>query len=239
MAQSSTQPVSDPADLSDLLNGNNGQNAIKYDTPLAVYKRLLEITLNEATAPELQMYEEEIVDGITDQIEHMNANLIKHRDKTEKFCIDLHELELERFRYILSKYHRERIMKIERNANHLIRLIKTDRQASERLMSPLEMKYLDKYVDSINSHLENVVSSKLPSSINSFKLSDVPYNVNLEHDTNYVFVEVTQDTSVTVDDLVMGQEVVELKKGSKYFLPYSAVRSHLTSIDKNNLIKLI
>ena len=94
--------------VDDVINGED------EDSPRQMYRKLLRCVMNETTAPELLTYEETIVEGIAEQIEHMNASLIKHRDKFEKFYVEQHELELERFRYILCKYHRTRIEKIER-----------------------------------------------------------------------------------------------------------------------------
>lgn len=204
-------------------------NELHFDLPYDMYKRFLQIVLNETTAPELLVYAENIVDGIVEQINHMNTNLNRFRSKVEKFLTEQHELELERFRYILCKYHRTRIQKIERNASYLVRTLKEDIKTAEKLMSPPEIKYLDRYITSIEGHLNQTVLSHLPSNINSFKMADVPFNSRLEYDSSYVFVEALKDTTVSIDDTTMGQEVVDLKKGSKYFLPYSAVRSHFLS----------
>lgn len=238
MAHSSTQATTSSQNeaMDDVVNGYNDENGVKFESPHAMYKRFLQIVLNESTAPELLNYEEYIVDGLVEQIEHMTKNLRKFRNKLEKFCIEQHELELERFKYILCKYHRTRIEKIERNASHLVRTLKSDRSIAEKLMSPDEIKYLDRYVTSIEGHIQATVLSHMPTSINSFKLSDVPFNSRLEYDTSYVFVEALTDTTVTVDDQSLGMEVIDLKKGSKYFLPYSAVRSHILSSSSDLLL---
>lgn len=208
----------------------------EYDSPHQVYKRLVEVVINETLAPELLPYEEAIVECIVDQVQHMSDNIKRLGSKLGSFCTEQHKIELERFSYVVSKYYRTRIEKIEANAPYLVKLLKFDRVKAARVMSNQEIKYLDNYVTSIDENLDSTVLNMMPPNMRSFKLTDVSSNDRNEMDTNYVFVKATKKSSVIVDDPLTGQEVVEMAMGAQHFLPYSAVRPHLQSGSKDLLL---
>jgi len=207
-----------------------------FETPYQVYRRLVDIVRNESSAPEVLPYEESLVDLTEDQIQHMKSNLEKHRPKLDPFCIEQHSMELERVSFVVREYLRIRLKKIEDNASTLVRLLKTDTQQALRILSPLEAKYLDRYITSIDDHLQRTVLNFVPLNMKSFRLVDVASNEKQEFDAHYVFVEALNTISVTVDDPIKGQEVVTMEKGSKSFLPYSGLRRHLISGSKDLLL---
>jgi len=212
------------------------QEPEEYDTPHQVYKRLVEVVINETLAPELLPFEEPIVDCIVDQIQHMSDNIKKLGSKLGSFCTEQHKIELERFSYVVNKYYRTRIEKIEANAPYLVKVLKFDRIKASKLMSNTEIKYLDNYVTSIDEHLDSTVLNLMPPNMQSFKLTDASSNQDDEHKSNYVFVKALQETSVQVDCPLNGLETVEMKKGEERFLPYLSVRDHLQSGSKALLL---
>lgn len=207
-----------------------------YGSSSEVYKRFLQIVTNENISPEVLPFEEAIVTNIMAQITHMNDDINKMRKKLPSFCIEQHSLELERFSFVVKKYLRTRLHKIEDNATHLISLIRHDRAQANKIMSPYEVKFLDRYVSSIDGHLESTVLKKVPSNMTSFKITDVETDEQLELDSHYVFVKALKDTTISVDDPVTGLQVVQMTKGSQHFLPYSAVRKPLLAGSKDLLL---
>lgn len=207
-----------------------------YETPHQVYKRLVEVVINESIAPELLPYEEAIVECIVDQIQHMSDNIKRLGSKLGIFCSEQHKIELERFSYVVNKYYRQRVEKIEANAQALIKLVKSDQTKAKKMMSMHEIKYLDNYVSSVEEHLEQTVLQHLPLNMRNFKLCDVASNDKDQFDSNYVFVKATKKSSVVVDDPREGQEVVVIEKGAQHFLPYSAIRPHMQGGSKDLLL---
>ncbi|ESO09211.1 hypothetical protein HELRODRAFT_73724 [Helobdella robusta] len=66
--------------------------------------------LNEKFAPELLHHKIEIVDCMLDQLSAMAKNLEKSRKPNIR--VSIHELELERIKFILSSYLRQRLQKV-------------------------------------------------------------------------------------------------------------------------------
>jgi hypothetical protein len=207
-----------------------------FANPSQVYKRFLQIVTNETISPEVLPYEEAVFDLIMEQVKHMTGNLNRLRTRLVPFCIEQHSLELQRFAFVINKYMRTRLQKIETNSTHLVELIKSNRSEADRIMSPNEIKFLDRYVSSINTHLEKTVLSKLPSNMTSFKMTDVETDEQLEYDCHYVFVKALKDMTITVDDPVTGLRAVQMTKGSQHFLPFSAVRKPLMQGSKDLLL---
>lgn len=213
---------------------NSALEEDEFDNPFQVYKRLIEVLSNELQSPELLPYESLVVEYMVDQIQHMGDNIKQFANRLSSFCIEQHKMELERFNFVINKYLRTRLEKIERNASTLIKIIKSDHERAKRLMSMGEMKYLDNYVISINDHTRNALSG-LPPAHQSFNLCDIKSNDRSQFDCHYVFVKALQNTSVLVEDSFSDTtfENRELEKDSYYFLPYSAVRRHLQSSSKD------
>lgn len=212
--------------------------AMEYQSPYHVYRRLIQVVTNESIAPEVLPYEKDIANEIVEQVQHMKDNLQRLKPKLDRFCVEQHQLELERINFVLRKYYRTRLEKIERNASELVKQLNepNGKEAMMNLLSPAELKYLDRYVTSIEGHLDKTVLSKVPINMRSFHLSDIASNAKTEFDCNYVFVKAVVETSVTVDDPIVGQEVVAMEKGSQHFLPYSAVRDHLMQGSKDLIL---
>lgn len=210
----------------------------EYADPYQVYRRLLDVVTNETYSPEVLPYETEVTDLIVDQLQHMSESLEGTRSAMNRFCTEQHQMELERYSFVLRKYYRTRLQKIEKSAIELVkRLNAPDGKAViGKLLSPAELKYLDRYVTSIDAHLVTTVSQHLPVMVSEFKLTDIVSNEKQEFDCTYVFVKAINRTFVTVDDPVIGQEVVVMEKGSQHFLPYSAIRNHLQQGSKDLIL---
>uniref|UniRef100_A0A2I3H1V4 GINS complex subunit 4 n=1 Tax=Nomascus leucogenys TaxID=61853 RepID=A0A2I3H1V4_NOMLE len=78
-------------------------------TPAELIERLEQAWMNEKFAPELLESKPEIVECVMEQLEHMEENL--RRAKREDLKVSIHQMEMERIRYVLSSYLRCRLMK--------------------------------------------------------------------------------------------------------------------------------
>ncbi|XP_054168642.1 DNA replication complex GINS protein SLD5-like [Oppia nitens] len=200
-----------------------------YETPKEVYQRLIQLINNQMNSPQVLPYNELVIECVIEQIQHMTENLKRLSSKLDQFCIEQHTTELSRLSYASHQYLRVRLNKIELNSNWLIQTLQTNYKFVDKLLSKNEMKYLDNYVTSVDTYLNQSVLGRLPfnrTSIMNYKTIDLPNNDDNQWHKTYVFVKAMKATQVLVDD-ASGQQTVHLDANSQHFLPYTAVRRHL------------
>lgn len=145
----------------------------EFESLQELYERLVEVTQNEVElSDDLLPYQPEVVDYIVEQITHMNTVIDKAKNKWAPFAIEQHKIELERFSYLINTYLRTRLKKIEANAPYLIKMLRTDIDRATKFLSPLEAKYLDRYNDSIDSYMKNIIRN-LPDNMQRFRLANL------------------------------------------------------------------
>lgn len=164
----------------------------EFDSLQQLYERLIEVTQNELELSDnLLPYQPSVVDYIVEQIAHMNDVINKTKNRWSPFCIEQHKIELERFSYLINTYLRTRLKKIESNAPQLIKLLRTDIDRATKFLSPLEAKYLDRYNDSIDNYMRNVINS-MPDNMQRFRLA----NIKQREEASYAFVVGCSDARI-------------------------------------------
>lgn len=164
----------------------------EFENLQQLYERLVEVTQNEIELTDnLLPYQPEVVDYIVEQISHMNNVINKTKNRWSPFCIEQHKIELERFSYLINTYLRTRLKKIEANAPQLIKLLRTDIDRATKFLSPLEAKYLDRYNDSIDMYMKNVIKN-MPDNMKRFRLA----SIKQREKTDYAFVLGCTDASI-------------------------------------------
>ncbi|KAH7641194.1 DNA replication complex GINS protein Sld5 [Dermatophagoides farinae] len=211
------------------------------ETPKQVYCKFLEVISNENESPELLEYEETLVDCMIEQIEHMENNISRLKNKLETFCIEQHRTEIDRLQYTVNVYLRTRIKKIEQNCATMIKILKSDQQRAQKLMSAGEIKYLDSYFMNMENYLAESVMGKLNIPIkdasHTFSLLELPRNDQEIFDNTYVFVKALKKIDVLINSEDGEQESITLEPQSIHFLPYSSIRHFiLNSGSQNNVV---
>lgn len=164
----------------------------EFDSLQELYERLVEVTQNEVELSEdLLPYQPQVVDYIVEQITHMNTVIDKAKKKWSPFSIEQHKIELERFNYLINTYLRTRLKKIETNAPYLIKMLRTDMERANKFLSPLELKYLDRFNGSIDSYMKNVIKN-MPDNMQRFRLASIMQRER----TGYAFVLGTSEARV-------------------------------------------
>lgn len=197
----------------------------EFESLQQLYERLIEVTQNELElSDDLLPYQPEVVDYIVEQITHMNNVINKTKDRWSTFCIEQHKIELERFIYLINTYLRTRLKKIESNAPYLIKLLRTDIERALKFLSPLEAKYLDRYNDSVDKYMKNVIKD-MPDNMQRFRLA----NMIQKEKSAYAFVMGCEDARITDGDteVILEPDVCRiltvptiislLEKGSRQF----------------------
>jgi hypothetical protein len=199
----------------------------EFESLQQLYERLVEVTQNELELKnDLLPYQPDVVDYIVEQITHMNnvINDPKTKNRWKPFSIEQHKIELERFSYLINTYLRTRVKKIENNAPQLIKMLREDIDRALKYLSPLEAKYLDRYNDSIDTYMKNIIKD-MPDNMQQFRLAKIK---KLEK-TEYAFVQGLTDATIEDGDaeirlepgvcriLTVSTIVDLLEKGSRQF----------------------
>ncbi|KFM67190.1 DNA replication complex GINS protein SLD5, partial [Stegodyphus mimosarum] len=139
-------------------------------TAAQVVEKLEEVWKNEKLAPDLLLYEGELVECLIDQIQHMENSL--QRIKKEDFRLVFHKMELDRIKFILSSYLRTRLAKIEKFGSHLLYL--EQRELSDpNQMSDEERRFAQRYTSSMKNYLHDAALKHMPTNMQSLKLEEI------------------------------------------------------------------
>lgn len=164
----------------------------EFESLQQLYERLIEVTQNELELSDnLLPYHPDVVCFIVEQIAHMNDIISKTKNRWSPFCIEQHKIELERLNYLINTYLRTRLRKIEANAPNLIKLLRTDIERATKFLSPLEAKYLDRYTESIDSYMKNVIKD-MPDNMKRFRLASIMQKER----ANYAFVLGNEEATI-------------------------------------------
>lgn len=164
----------------------------EFESLQQLYERLIEVTQNELELSEnLLPYQPEVVDCIVEQITHMNNVINRTKNRWSPFCVEQHKIELERFSYLINTYLRTRVKKIELNAPLLIKMLRTDIERATKFLSPLEAKYLDRYNDSVDMYMKNIIKD-MPDNMQRFRLADV----RQREKADYAFVQGCSEATI-------------------------------------------
>lgn len=118
-------------------------------TPAAVIQIIEEAWVNEKFAPEILPHKSEIVDCLLEQITFMEENLKNLR--TTDFRKSIHQLEVDRLRFLVSSYLRTRIGKIETYVSHILQQEQQRLQRDEELyLSEQELQFAKDFSKSMS-----------------------------------------------------------------------------------------
>lgn len=79
-------------------------------------RKLNTVILNEMFAPELLMYEEKLIGDLMEQLVHQEKRIEQKKTESSEACFRcvFYELEIQEIKYLLEKYLRTRLLKIEK-----------------------------------------------------------------------------------------------------------------------------
>lgn len=96
------------------------------------------------------------------QIAHMEENLSTL--SSNDFLYVVHQLELERIKYLLADYLRCRLKKIEKYTAYLL-AEDAQRSGNHKRLSPEETKFANEYRDLMESHFHQVAVRHMPANL--------------------------------------------------------------------------
>lgn len=186
--------------------------------------------LNEKLSPEILPHKMEYVDCMLEQIKYMESNI----DRLPKgdLKVDIHKIELERIRYIVTSYLRCRLKKIEQFASCILEE-EAVRDADNRYLSDSELKFAVEFVQHLDTHFDTVLK-EMPWNLQTLENTEKRIKPNLN---SYVFLRTkTSVSNVIVKDVFENrEEEVTLDENSQHLLPYHSVSDNV----KNDTVQLI
>ncbi|XP_023164505.1 DNA replication complex GINS protein SLD5 [Drosophila hydei] len=181
---------------------------------------------NEMCAPELLQHQSDMLELMMSQVAHMEEQM-KDLDKND-FRFVVHQMELERIRYIMASYLRCRLQKIEAFTQHIINQDATYDVADKRL-SPEESKYAQEFATNVDEYFNKVATRYMPNQ----QRGEAEQRVVAPNLMSHVFLK----ANVAVSGVIVGvdDEEVDLTPGSQHIIPYQLV----SDLIQRNQAKLI
>ncbi|KAG5881560.1 hypothetical protein JTB14_033065 [Gonioctena quinquepunctata] len=200
-------------------------------TPAEVIELMEECWSNEKFAPEILPHKFEIVECLLDQITSMEENI--ERLSTSDFRKSIHQLEVDRIRFLVSSYLRTRLEKIENYVQHILKEEAKRAERGEQLyLSEQEMRFAKDFSHGLQEYFDNVMKfyPGLPSENWSNQI--IEPNIN-----SFVFLKSKKDIEgVVIDDGNDGDnDLVDFNTGSRMIISYNSV----ANLVKNGEVHLI
>ncbi|TVU17894.1 hypothetical protein EJB05_33955 [Eragrostis curvula] len=181
---------------------------------------------NEKAAPEILLFEKDLVTRVREQIQLLEETLDDFADSgVDDLVVSLYQMDLDRTLFLLRSYLRLRLQKIEKYSMHIF-------PRSKDLLSPQEQKFAESCTAIMKKHLEQSVVSKLPygyngsdgNSVTKQSLSSTEEDMIPEPQLDtFVFCKTKSDVGAfQLDDI--GEEVVDLVADDLYVLRYKSIK---------------
>ncbi|KAB1257672.1 DNA replication complex GINS protein SLD5 [Camelus dromedarius] len=224
-AQSVSQRAAGPEMMTEELDvsgqDSDGGSEEVVLTPAELIDRLEQAWMNEKFAPELLETKSEIVECVIEQLDHMEENL--RRAKKGDLKVSIHQMEMERIRYVLSSYLRCRLMKIEKFFPHILEKEKTRGEGEPSSLSPEEFAFAKEYMTNTETYLKNVALKHMPPNLQKVDLLKAVPKPDLD---SYVFLRVKErQENLLVEPETDEQRdyVIDLEEGSQHLIRYKTI----------------
>lgn len=189
---------------------------------------------NEKAAPEILAHEKLLVDRVREQILLMEDTLSTFGGEvSDELMVSMYRMDVDRTTYLLRAYLRIRLLKLEMFAMHILRTEELWDRLSEQ-----EQEYAQRYIDSLQKHMENSVLNKLPfgyqSMLRQASSSEEDDMIPEPQLDTFVFCRSKGPIgSFQLDD--KGDESVDLMGDDLYILRYRPVKG-LLETDRIELV---
>lgn len=174
--------------------------------------------LNEKFSPELLPHQTDYVDCLLEQIKGMEGNIAKLSKTDPK--VDLHKLELERIKFVITSYLRTRLKKIECFCISVLEEEAT-RSEEDAYLSPNELQFAKEFAQNADNHFDTILRH-MPQIYNKLERNKKIIEPNLN---SFVFLKCNKHVdSVIIKNSLEGQEEeIVLEDGSQHLMPYSSI----------------
>ncbi|KAI5701896.1 DNA replication complex GINS protein SLD5 [Diaphorina citri] len=206
---------------------NEDENCLSVQKVLETIKTAWK---NEKLSPEILPNKVEYIDCMLEQIKQMEENIEKLRK--DDIRIEIHRMEIERIRFVITSYLRVRIEKIEKFTLDIVQQ-DFERSSDNMYLSHDELKYAKSYLKSIDNHFDKYLNM-LPPNLRTLEENKKLIKPDLN---TYVFLRAGKDVAnVYIRDMSENKEdEFVLDEGSQHILPYESIAEFV----KNNDVQLL
>ncbi|KAJ0399344.1 hypothetical protein P43SY_001533 [Pythium insidiosum] len=187
-------------------------------------ERMKTLWINEANAPEVLPFDDEMVTEMLDQLKNQQEyvdSVAEDRatlNEERAFVNKLYQMEIDRLKFVLSSYLRTRLRKIERFAPHIL----SDPMLTQRL-SQKEIQFAKQYAMLVENHVNELALGRFPDEHRSLDADGMVLEPDLDC---FVFCESKAPLrQLQCDD--RGVEFVSMQEGDRHVLRYRAVKVHV------------
>ena len=216
-------------EMSERSGAAGGEEAEVEMTPGEIVEELRSAWESERLSPGLGVGREELVEALLDQVGAMERNLASSKAGAS-LRNQIHRLELERLRFVMTSYLRTRVGKLESSVGWY--LAEANRRRASGLadrLSAAEEAYAVSYAKARQGHLSRVLSAAGVEEGGS----ELEGAKEAPGEGDWVFGRAeTELGSVWVSE----EESARLEQGSQYLLPYS---QHLQDLIDARQVTLI
>ena len=184
-------------------------------TAQEVYEKLKEAWLNEKFSPELLESKIELVDCMLVQVKEIE-NGMSDKSKTKDLVSSLQKIELERVKFVIASYLRERLKKIEANVIHVL---EQEGNGAGKL-SAEELVFAKTFADNLQKHFNTLALQHMPENMQKL---DEKKNIPRPNTDAYVLVKVNERQEQVLLD--PDDEPVDLDAGTIHCVRYQPVAS--------------
>ncbi|KAK5576166.1 hypothetical protein RB653_007307 [Dictyostelium firmibasis] len=200
-----------------MMNDEYGNSNNNYKE-LTLLDKLKRAWINEKYAPNLLIYEEDIIRDVMEKIEEKEslcASAISNINL--QFTANIYEMEIERLKYIIKCYLVERIKKIDKYYTSILLQIENGDEYDDKLLSEFEINYCQKYKALMDGYFKNTLLNSIPKDFQKMDSNAI----NKPFLNTFVFCKPRED----LGDFLVDDETIDFKKSSIYFLRYLPIKS--------------
>ncbi|XP_047127446.1 DNA replication complex GINS protein SLD5 isoform X2 [Hydra vulgaris] len=181
-------------------------------TAKEVYEKILQAWLNEKFSPELLESRNELIECMLAQVKEIESGFIQKNKSLES---TLQKVELERVKFVIASYLRERLKKIENNVVHVLEMEALNETSK---LSPEELAYAKSFADATQKHLNTLALDQMPVNMQSIERTKTTPRPNLDE---YMFIRVNEkQTQVLIDP---EEDPLDLEVGSQHIVRFKPV----------------
>ncbi|KAL3280370.1 hypothetical protein HHI36_017859 [Cryptolaemus montrouzieri] len=215
-------------DLNNLLEIEEDEEDEILLSPATLVKIIEEAWLNEKFSPEILPNKQEYVDLLLGQLAAMDDNLENASDRDIKKGV--HQLEVDRLKFLVCSYLRTRLEKIETYIEHILKQENERIEKGEEMyLTDAEFNFANNFKEGVDKHFDNLMGIH-PTMPISWKNQIVQPNIN-----SFVFAKSKADIESILIDEGNDDETVYVNKDSQIIISYNSV----SNLVKNGDVQLI
>lgn len=137
--------------------------------------------------------------------------------KDKDLVSSIQKVELERVKFVISSYLRERLKKIENNVLHIL-----ENESKSAKLSPAELKFAKSFAENLQNHFNGLALQHMPANMQT---PDQKKNIPRPNLDEYVFAKVNEKQEQVMID--PEEEPFDLEDNSQHIVRYNPIAAFI------------